>query len=146
MAILKRDGDPGGDPRTSVPEGALSIIATGMAVSGDIESNGVVKVEGSVEGTIRAARQVLIGRQGSAKGNIVTREAIVGGRIEGNITASERVEVQGTASVTGDIHTKSIVVLEGAQINGQIRVNEHVGVERHEAVTSDTPSEAPKIR
>ncbi|GAC1318428.1 MAG: hypothetical protein NVSMB22_00170 [Chloroflexota bacterium] len=130
MAILKRDGEHGSDSRSASPEGALSIIATGMAVSGDIDSNGVVKVEGRVEGTIRAARQVLIGRQGSAKGDMVTREAIIGGRIEGNITASERVEVQGTASVSGDIHTKSIVVLEGAQINGQIRVNEHVGVEQ----------------
>ncbi|GAC1633855.1 MAG: hypothetical protein NVS4B2_19980 [Chloroflexota bacterium] len=140
MAILKRENDAQTDARTTTPEGALSIIATGMTLSGDVDSNGVVKVEGRVDGKIRAARQVLIGRQGSVKGDVVTREAIVGGRIEGNITASERVEVQGTASVVGDVHTKSIVVLEGAQINGQIRVTEVVALERGNDLT---PAFAP---
>ena len=48
-----------------------------MTVHGDVESNGVVKVEGRVEGTIRAARQVLIGRQGEVKGDIETPEAVI---------------------------------------------------------------------
>jgi cytoskeletal protein CcmA (bactofilin family) len=36
--------------------------------------------------------------------------------------ATERVEVQGTAIVNGDIHTRSIVVNEGARINGAVRM------------------------
>ncbi|GAC1647483.1 MAG: hypothetical protein NVS4B3_01580 [Gemmatimonadaceae bacterium] len=129
MAILKRDNEHGSDGRTASGDGALSIIALGMTVTGDIESNGVVKIEGHVEGTIRAARQVLIGRQGSVKGNVITREAIVGGRIDGNVSAAERAEVQGTAIVSGDVHTKSIVIVEGAQVNGHIQMDEHMELE-----------------
>lgn len=107
-------------------EGALSIIAAGMTVHGDIESNGVVKVEGRVEGTIRAARQVLIGRQGEVKGDLDTPEAVVGGKVEGRITTTERIEIQGTAIVNGDVFTKAILILEGGRINGTVRMEEKV--------------------
>lgn len=122
MAIFKEEKQDG--KNGSGGEGALSIIAAGMTVSGDIESSGVVKVEGRVDGSIRSARQVLVGRQGLVHGDIDTREAVIGGTVEGMITASERVEIQATASVQGDIVTRTIVVAEGGRINGTVRMEE----------------------
>ena len=131
MAIFAKDDTNGtGDSKNGAAagEGAMSIIAAGMTVTGDIDSAGVVKVEGRVEGSVRTARQVLIGRQGEVKGDIETREAVIGGRVEGTITATERVDVQATASVTGDIHTKSIVVQEGGKINGSVKMSDAAAV------------------
>lgn len=131
MAIFAKDGADKATTTTKAPapagDGALSIVAAGMTVRGDIESSGVVKIEGTIEGTVRSARQVLIGRQGRVTGDIQTREAVIGGRIDGTVTASERVEVQGSAVVNGDIATKSIVVLEGAQLNGNVTMSERAG-------------------
>jgi cytoskeletal protein CcmA (bactofilin family) len=122
MAIFKEEKQ---DSRNGANgEGALSIIAAGMTVSGDIESTGVVKVEGRVDGSIRSARQVLVGRQGTVHGDIETREAVIGGTVEGTITASERAEIQATAAVQGDIVTRTIVVAEGGRINGTVRMEE----------------------
>ena len=124
MAMFNKDGNGTGELRASGPsgEGALSIIAAGMKITGDIDTDGVVKIEGRVEGAIRAGRQVLIGRQGEVHGDITTREAVIGGRVQGSIAASERLEVQETAVVTGDISTKSIAVVEGGTINGHVRI------------------------
>lgn len=122
MAIFKDDKQDSRNGATG--EGALSIIAAGMTVSGDIDSNGVVKVEGRVDGSIRSARQVLVGRQGSVHGDIETREAVIGGAVEGTITATERVEIQATASVQGDIVARTIVVAEGGRINGAVRMED----------------------
>jgi cytoskeletal protein CcmA (bactofilin family) len=83
-----------------------------------------VKVEGRVEGSIRSARQVLVGRQGVVQGDIETREAIIGGTVEGTITASERVEIQATAVVNGDVVTRTIVIAEGGKINGSVKMEE----------------------
>jgi cytoskeletal protein CcmA (bactofilin family) len=105
-------------------DAALSIIAPGTKVTGDIETNSVLKIEGVVEGTIRGARQVLVGRQGEVKGDIHSREVVVGGRVEGTVTAAERVEVQNASSVNGDIFTKSIIVLEGGKVNGTVRMED----------------------
>ncbi len=100
------------------------MIAPGMKIVGDIESTGVVKIEGVVEGAIRGARQLLLGRQGTVHGDIRAHEVVIGGVVVGTIVAEERVEIQGTSSVQGDIFTKSIVVLEGGVINGTVRMGE----------------------
>ena len=110
---------------STAPDNGLSVIAAGMKIVGDIESTGVVKIEGIVEGAVRGARQLLLGRQGTVHGDIRAHEVVIGGTVVGTIVADERVEIQGTSSVQGDIHTKSIVVLEGGVINGTVRMGEN---------------------
>ena len=125
MAIFNKDSN-GSEARATQGNGDanLSVIAAGSKVIGDMECSGVLKIEGTVEGTIRGARQVLLGRQGLVKGDIETREAVIGGQVEGAIHALERVEIQGTAAVIGNVHTKTIVIREGGQINGAVRMDE----------------------
>jgi len=107
--------------------GSLSIIAAGMTVRGDIESNGIVKVEGAVDGHVHARHQVLVARGGIVHGDIDAREVIVGGMVNGSIRSAERVEVQSGATVAGDIMTRRIAVAEGGTLNGQIRMGEQSG-------------------
>jgi cytoskeletal protein CcmA (bactofilin family) len=126
MAMFTKESSDKPDAKAiATAEAALSIIAFGMKVQGDIETTGVIKIEGIVEGHIRGARQVLVGRQGEVKGDVQGREVVVGGKIEGTVSASERVEIQGTSTVSGDIFTKSIVVMEGGRINGSVRMDEN---------------------
>ena len=109
---------------SSAPTGALSIIGAGMTVRGDLDANGVVKIEGTVDGNVRAASQVLVAKGGSVQGDVDTTEAVVGGTVSGAIRARERVEVQAGASVHGDITTRRIAVAEGGTLNGLIRMDE----------------------
>ncbi len=109
---------------TNSGDAGLSVIAAGMKIVGDVETTGVLKVEGTIEGSIRSARQLLLGRQGQILGDVRATEAILGGTVRGTVFTEERVEIQGTSTVEGDIHTKSIVVLEGATINGAVRMGE----------------------
>ena len=60
----------------------LSIIACGTTIIGDIETDGVVKIEGRVQGTIRAGGQVLVAKGGVIQGDVFTREAVIGGEIQ----------------------------------------------------------------
>lgn len=100
----------------------LSIVATGMRITGDLETDGVVKIEGHVKGSIRAGQQVLIAQGGIVEGDLFTREAIVGGEVHGLIRAEERVEIQTTAVVQGDIMTRRIAILEGGRVNGEVNM------------------------
>ena len=105
-----------------VAEGSLSIIAMGTCLTGDIDADGVVKIEGKVIGNVRAARQVLIGKEGHVEGDIQSLEVIVGGRIHGSIQAEERVELQASCTVQGDISTRRVLVEEGSQLDGALRM------------------------
>jgi cytoskeletal protein CcmA (bactofilin family) len=101
---------------------SLSIIAKDLTVVGDLATEGVVKIEGTVKGTIRASTQALIAPGALVQGDLYTAEAVIGGRVEGNVYATDRVEVQATAEVQGDVLTRRIVVLEGGSVNGSIKM------------------------
>ncbi|MGH7658703.1 MAG: bactofilin family protein [Gemmatimonadales bacterium] len=100
----------------------LSIIGQGMHVTGDLETAGVLKIEGRITGTIRASDQVLVAQGAVVEGDIITREAVIGGEVHGSITARERVEVQASSLVTGDITTARIAIHEGGKVNGEMRM------------------------
>ena len=105
-------------------EGGLSIIANGMRVVGKLETSGVVKVEGVIEGSVRAEQEVLVAKEGLVQGDIQTRQALIGGRVVGSIHGYERVEVQQNSVIQGDITTKRLVVHEGGEVNGNIRMGD----------------------
>src|SRR3989454_8434557 len=98
MAIFTEKGQ--GAPEA---EPGLSIIGTGMRVVGDITAEGVVKIEGTVVGTVRAGRQVLVAKGGEVEGDVITKEAIIGGEGRGSVRAEERIEIQAASGVPGDL-------------------------------------------
>jgi cytoskeletal protein CcmA (bactofilin family) len=121
-----KEGDGMSEKQGRVPvrDGVLSIIAADLKVVGELSTEGVVKVDGLVEGNIIATKQVLVSKEGSVKGDVRSSEVIVGGRIEGSVQATGRVEVQSSATVVGDILTKRILVHEGGELNGNLRMGE----------------------
>ena len=127
MALFGKDS-AASDTRSArrMAETSLSIIAAGMRISGDIASGGVIKIDGRVDGSVIGARQILLGRGGAIHGNVEADEVVIGGDVIGSVRATNRLELQGTATVQGDIDTKSIVVMEGAQITGHVRMSELV--------------------
>jgi cytoskeletal protein CcmA (bactofilin family) len=102
----------------------FSIIASDMTVIGDLETEGVVRVEGRVRGTVRVGSQVLVAAGAVIEGDLHTQEAVVAGQISGTIVARERVELQATAVVAGDIHTPRIAIVEGARVTGEVKMDQ----------------------
>ncbi len=125
MAAFSSSGDRGSDSgKHGSRESALSIIASGARVTGELVTDGVVKIEGVVDGTIRAQREVLVAKGGRVQGDVHTRDVVVGGEVVGSIYADERVEVQQGSTVHGDIATKKLIIQEGGEVNGQIRMGD----------------------
>ncbi len=115
---------------SSGKETGLSVVSAGMRITGQLDTNGVVKVEGVVVGCIRAERQVLVARGGMVEGDILTREAVIGGEVRGGIYADERVEVQTTSHIHGDITTKRILLQEGGEVNGHLKMEDPKALSR----------------
>lgn len=111
------------NPARPAKEPGLSIVAAGTRICGQLDTDGVVKVEGTIVGCVRAERQVLVAQGGLVEGDILTREAIIGGEVRGAIYADDRVEIQGTSSIHGDITTQRIVVQEGGEVNGNMKMS-----------------------
>lgn len=102
---------------------ALSILAPGSSVVGELVSDGVIKVEGRVEGRV-AGHQVLIAKGGRIVGDIEAAVAMVAGEVRGNIEARECVELQAGCAVHGDVTAPRVVIHEGGELNGQLRMEQ----------------------
>ncbi len=120
----KKDDRTASQDKLAGKEPGLSVVATGMRIDGRLDTNGVVKVEGMVSGSIRAEQQVLVAKGGIVEGDILTREAVIGGEVRGAIYADERVEVQASSQVNGDITTKRILLQEGGEVNGNLKMED----------------------
>ena len=133
MSAKQTNGD------TSPGEESLSIIGVGLHVVGEMATEGIVKIEGSVNGSIRATRQVLVTKGGLVQGDVYTTEAIVGGEVRGCIYADDRIEVQDTSVIHGDIATKRLMVQEGGEVNGHIRMGEPRALELGAKIAAQEP-------
>lgn len=105
-------------------EGAISLIGPGMRVVGDIVTDGTVRVEGRIEGTLRAGKAVVLGKDGEVVGDILTQDAVIGGRVQGRVVAESRLELQGTCNIEGEIRARAahLQLHEGARFNGEIHM------------------------
>lgn len=104
--------------------GAISIIAPGTKVNGDVETDGTLRVEGTVEGMIRAAKAVVVGKDGVVIGDIMTQDAVIGGRVTGTVVAESRLELQATCVIDGEIRARRVKLDEGGKVNGQVAMGD----------------------
>ncbi len=95
-----------------------TVIGADSTVKGELAIKGTVRIDGAVEGDIRAD-WVIVGVTGSIRGNVLTRSMVVGGKVDGNIEASEIVEMKDRAQVFGEICTAKLAMSEGALFEGQ---------------------------
>jgi cytoskeletal protein CcmA (bactofilin family) len=104
-------------PRPQVGSPTQSVIDAWLTITGNLESQGDVRVEGQVAGDIRCANLV-VGRDATVSGDIIAEEAIVRGKVKGTIRAN-RVVLQDTACVESAIYHKVLSIDEGATFHGQ---------------------------
>ena len=133
----KKDDRTASQDKLAGREPGLSVVATGMRIDGRLDTNGVVKVEGMVSGSILAERQVLVAKGGIVEGDILTREAVIGGEVRGAIYADERVEVQAGSQVNGDMTTTRILLQEGGEVNGHLRMEDPKALARKPGAAED---------
>jgi cytoskeletal protein CcmA (bactofilin family) len=141
-----KGGSMAKDRTTGVPrpnEASMSIIGPGMRITGDLVTDGTVRVEGTIEGTVRAGKAVVIGKEGEVLGDVVTHDAVIGGRVRGTVTAESRLEIQATAQIEGQISARAqhLVLEEGCRFNGQVHM---LGEEPQRALPASTGAESPQ--
>jgi len=103
-------------------EAVISIVGPGMRIIGDCETTGTVRVEGAVEGSIRAGKAVVVGKDGNVQGDISTQDAVISGTVHGTLVVESRLELQSTCRIEGEVHATRIQLEEGAVLNGRLNM------------------------
>ena len=100
-----------------------SVIDANLSITGDLATDGTVRVDGRVEGELHRTDTLIIGDGATVIGNVEAREVVIGGDLTGNLRVSGRVEVQQSGTVRGDIRAASVLLAEGGTIQGHVMVH-----------------------
>ena len=112
----------GDKPQESLPppqKVSSTLITQGVTIKGTVEGEGVVQVEGEVEGEFHMVGAVIVADTGLVRGPISADVVRVAGQVEGNVTAREHMRLEQTGTLIGDVATASLVVEDGGRLNGR---------------------------
>lgn len=103
---------------------AINLIGTGTEITGDINSNGDIRIDGSLTGNLKTAGKVVIGETGKVSGEIDCKNSEVLGEVHGKIKVSELLSLKATAKIFGDILTKKLAIEPGSKFTGNCKMGE----------------------
>jgi len=102
---------------------AETIIGESVQVKGHFENNGNVIINGSLDGEIKTKGAILVGEKAKITANVEAEEMIVRGSIQGNLKIFGYLAIGESAKIFGDIECLQISIEKGAEINGQVSIN-----------------------
>jgi cytoskeletal protein CcmA (bactofilin family) len=101
----------------------IPVLGKTLLFRGELTAEEDVVLQGRVEGSIRHARNLIIGPDGSVLGDVYASHLTVEGLVEGDLHCSEAVIVRATAQVRGNIFAPRVGIMEGATFNGRVEMD-----------------------
>jgi cytoskeletal protein CcmA (bactofilin family) len=103
-----------------LPADLGAYLGPGTKINGKLHFDGPATIEGEVEGEIVAQATVTVGQQATVKGKISAASILVQGKVLADVQAEKKLEIQPPGSVVGDVTTQSLVIGDGAILEGHI--------------------------
>jgi cytoskeletal protein CcmA (bactofilin family) len=110
-------------PAEDVESSRIPVLGKTLLFRGELTAEEDVILQGRVEGSIRHARNLIIGTDGSVLGDVYASHLTVEGLVEGDLHCTEAVIVRATAQVRGNIFAPRVGIMEGATFNGRVEMD-----------------------
>jgi cytoskeletal protein CcmA (bactofilin family) len=99
-----------------------SLIGAGSALRGDLDVEGMLRIDGDLQGSVRATGKVVVGEGGRVEASIRARSAIIGGLVKGDLYVQVEARLLSGAVVVGNVFAPRLEAEEGAVIHGDLAV------------------------
>lgn len=109
-------------PSVRQADAATGVIAAGSVWDGTLRSDGSVQVFGQAQGTLDVRDEIYVAEGAVVDARISAQTIVVAGRVSGTIECAGRLEVLPTGHVSGDVTSPTLVVHEGATVEGDLRM------------------------
>lgn len=97
---------------------SVNIIGPGTYIEGEVTSEGDIRIDGKIKGSVTSMAKLVLGNTGLIEGDVNCQNADISGSIKGTSTVKEMLFLKNTARVNGDINTGKLVVEVGASFTG----------------------------
>jgi len=105
---------------------ANTIIGAGTTITGDMTSNGDIRIDGVLKGNLKAKAKILIGPDGAVEGDVEGLQADVLGKVVGKIKVKELLHLRGKATLHGDIYAGKLQIEPTVTFNGQCHMGANI--------------------
>lgn len=95
-----------------------TIIGEGTEIRGDIQSTGVIRIDGFLEGKLEHHGDLVVGPTGRVRASIISRAMAIAGEVYGNLQVEGKLEILATGKLYGDIRCGNLVIHEGGVFAG----------------------------
>jgi cytoskeletal protein CcmA (bactofilin family) len=102
---------------------SINLVGVGTVITGDVNSNGDIRIDGTLNGNLVTKGKVVIGETGKAKGEINCKNSDVSGEIEGKIVVTELLSLKAASKINGDIIANKLAIEPGAKFTGNCTMN-----------------------
>lgn len=109
---------------TETDNNTINLISSGTEITGDIISNGDIRIDGTVTGTLNIKGKVVIGPTGRIKGEIVCKNSEISGVVDGKLTVGQLLNLKSSSRILGDISTSKLSIEPGAKFSGNCKMTE----------------------
>ncbi len=99
-----------------------SIIGSGSSVDGDIDVDGLLRIDGDVRGSVRATGKVVVGAAGRVEASIRAQSAIVGGIVKGDVYVAAALRILSGGIVVGNVFASRLEAEDGTVVHGDVAV------------------------
>ena len=123
---------------------SVNLLGAGTTIEGDIKSNGDIRIDGNLIGSLNTKGKLVIGSTGSVDGEIVCQNADISGNVKGKITIHELLSLKSTSKLTGDIVTNKLAIEPGANFSGTCSMGAVIKDIKHGERTETTPRKEEK--
>ncbi len=108
---------------TEIENNTINLIGVGTDITGDVNSNGDFRIDGSLKGNIRTKGKVIVGATGTVKGEIYCKNSDIEGKVHGKINVQELLTLKATAVINGDIVAKRLAIEPGSKFTGNCNMS-----------------------
>lgn len=105
---------------------STTIIGVGAVISGNIESAGDIRIDGTIKGNLACKSKILLGPEAVIEGDIIANNADILGRVLGKVNVHDLLYLHGKAVVEGNIHTSKLQIESTASFNGECHMGANV--------------------
>lgn len=129
---------------TETENNSINLLGVGTEIIGDINSNGDIRIDGSLKGNLKTKGKVVIGETGFISGEIQCKNSDIEGKVEGKINVSELLSLKAVSSIKGDIVCRKLAIEPGAKFTGNCSMV--ADTQTAHVVPKETTSETGKAK
>lgn len=104
----------------------INLIAQGTKITGELISDGDIRIDGELTGNLESKGRLVIGASGKVEGEIRCKSCEIAGTQKGKLIIAELLTLKASSNVSGEMVTGKLSIEPGAYFMGTCTMSDEI--------------------